>query len=98
MTQQEIYRHIAALPFREQKELVEKLSQNLKLENGENGNKEFEEELEKETPNGNELSINERIAIAINLSGCLRPEAGFIPMTREEEREVIEEYLEEKYS
>lgn len=98
MTQQEIYRQIIALPFREQKELVEKLSRNLKRANGENGNKGFEEELEKETHNGTELSINERIAIAKNLSGCLKPEAGFIPMTREEEREVITEYLEEKYS
>ncbi len=43
LTQQEIYREAVALPFDEQKELVEKLSRNLKRENAENGNKKSKE-------------------------------------------------------
>lgn len=86
MTQQQIFEEFKSYP-KAQKSVV--IRQLLRM---------FEEDLEKEAQDGNELSINERIAIAKNLSGCLRPEAGFIPMTREEEREVITEYLEEKYS
>jgi uncharacterized protein YtpQ (UPF0354 family) len=51
LTQQEIYREAVALPFDEQKELVEKLSRNLKRENAENGNKKSKEK---------ELSIEEK--------------------------------------
>jgi hypothetical protein len=45
-----------------------------------------------------ELTIDERIAITKNLAGCLKPEAKYTPMTKAEERELIEEYLLEKYS
>ncbi len=87
MTQQEIYRQIVALPFREQKELVEKLSRNLKLENGENGNKEFVEK---------ELSVEEKMAIVESLSGFAAVE-GKTPPTDEEIREDYTNYLMEKY-
>ncbi len=83
LTQQEIYREAVALPFDEQKELVEKLSQNLKRENG---NKTSEEK---------ELSIEERKAIVDRLRGALKMENP--PMTKEEDREVIYQYLSEKY-
>ena len=83
LTQQEIYREAVALPYNEQKELVEKLSQNLKRENGENGNVE------------NELSIEERTKIVESLAGTFKMENP--PMTKEEEREFIYERLSEKY-
>ncbi|CAN5243772.1 hypothetical protein BH20ACI1_BH20ACI1_28820 [soil metagenome] len=87
MTQQEIYREAAALPFDEQKELVEKLSRNLQRETSENGNKEAEER---------ELSIEERKAIVDSLRGIAAVE-GKTPPTDEEIREDYTNYLMEKY-
>jgi type III secretion system FlhB-like substrate exporter len=86
LTQQEIYREAIALPYDEQKELVEKLSQNLKRENGENRNKESDKK---------ELSIEERKAIVERLAGSLKMENP--PMTKEETREMYYEHLSEKY-
>lgn len=86
MTQQEIYREAAALPFDEQKELVEKLSRNLQRETGENGNKKAEEK---------ELSIEEKMAIVERLAGSLKMENP--PMTKEEVRDLITEAKAEKY-
>ena len=83
LTQQEIYREAVALPYDEQKELVEKLSQNLKRENGENGNVE------------NELSIEERKAAYLRLRGIAKTENP--PMTKEEVREDYYNFLTEKY-
>lgn len=83
LTQKEILNEIFILPVSEQREIAEKINQNTERIS------ESEE---------NNLSVKERVAIAMQLSGCLKPEAGFTPMTREEEREIIEEYLAEKYS
>ncbi|MBK9215571.1 MAG: UPF0175 family protein [Chloracidobacterium sp.] len=45
-----------------------------------------------------EVAIHERIAITESLAGSLRPDGKYVPMTREEDRELIEEYLAEKHS
>jgi flagellin-specific chaperone FliS len=86
MTQQEIFREVVSLPFREQAELIEKISRNLKQGIAENGNQKIEDK---------ELSIAERIAIVESLAGSLKMENP--PMTKEEDREVIYQYLSEKY-
>ncbi len=86
MTQQEIYRQIIALPFREQKELIEKLSRNLKSANVENGNKEFEEQ---------ETSAEGKKAAYMRLRGALKMKNP--PMTKEEVREIYYEHLVEKH-
>lgn len=83
LTQKEILNEIFTLPVSEQREIVEKINQNAgRIAENED----------------DDLSLDERVAIAMELSGCLKPEAGYTPMTREEEREIIEEYLAEKYS
>ncbi len=86
MTQQEIFREVVSLPFREQAELIEKISRNLKQGIAENGNQKIEDK---------ELSIAERIAIVESLAGSLKMENP--PMTKEEDCEVIYQYLSEKY-
>jgi hypothetical protein len=86
LTQQEIYREAVALPFEEQKELVEKLNRNLKGENHENGNTESEDKM---------LSMNERKAAYLRLRGALKMDNP--PMTKEEVREIYYEHLAEKY-
>lgn len=86
MTQQEIFREVAALPLDEQKELVEKLSRNLQREDGKNGNEKTEEK---------ELSIEEKMAIVERLAGSLKMENP--PMTKEEVRDLITEAKAEKY-
>jgi len=90
MTQQDIFKEISLLPLSEQIEIAERIRRN--AEQKLNGNKDKPDEFQRE------LSIDERVAIAINLSGCLKPDGGYTPMTREEEREIIEEHLAEKYS
>lgn len=86
MTQQEIYQQIIALPFREQKELFEKLNQNLNSENGGNGNKEVEQK---------ETLSEEKKAAYLRLRGALKMKNP--PMTKEEVREIYYEHLVEKY-
>jgi hypothetical protein len=44
-----------------------------------------------------ELTADEKIAIVENLYGSLHAEGKFIPMTKEEFREMRFEYLSEKY-
>ena len=88
LTQNEILRELLTLPVVEQREIIEKVRRNVE-QAAERG---VEDEFQRE------LTVDERIAIARNLAGSLRPEAGYTPMTREEEREIIEEYLAEKYS
>lgn len=90
MTQQQIFNEISLLPVSEQLEIAEKIRRNIQRES--------ENRISADDEFQRELSIDERIAIAKNLSGCLKPEAGYIPMTKEEERELIEEYLAEKHS
>ena len=86
MTPQEIFREVVSLPFREQAELIEKISRNLKQGIAENGNQKIEDK---------ELSIAERIAIVESLAGSLKMENP--PMTKEETREMYYEHLAEKY-
>lgn len=43
------------------------------------------------------LSHDERKALAMSLSGTFKPEGKYMPLTKEEDREIIAEYLEEKY-
>lgn len=86
MTQQEIYCQAIGLPFREQKELIEKLNRNLKREISENGNKEVEEK---------ELSVEERKAAYLRLRGVAKMENP--PMTREEIRKDYYDFLSKKY-
>ncbi len=82
MTQQEIFREVVSLPYREQAELIEKISRNLKQGIAENGNQKTEDK---------ELSTAERIAIVESLAGSLKMENP--TMTKEEDREVIYQYL-----
>jgi hypothetical protein len=90
MTQQQIFKEIALLSISEQLEIVDAVKRkSLRLKK--NNSSEPDEFQRK-------LSVEERIAIAKNLSGCLKPDAGYVPMTKEEEREIIEEYLAEKYA
>jgi hypothetical protein len=90
MNQQELFKEISQLPLSEQLEIVEKIR--LRAEHSAD-----EQPIES---NGftRESTIDDRIAIALDLAGSLKPTAGFTPMTRDEEREIIEEYLAEKYS
>ena len=88
LTQKEILNEVLTLPIAEQREIVEEVRRNIER----TAEKDVEDEFRRE------LSIDERIAIAKNLSGALKPETGYTPMTKEEEREVIEEYLAEKYA
>ncbi|MGI9054295.1 MAG: hypothetical protein ACR2F2_00690 [Pyrinomonadaceae bacterium] len=86
MTQQEIFQEVVSLPFKEQAELVEKIGRNLKQGISENGDNTAKEK---------ELSVEERMAIVKSLAGSLKMENP--PMTKEEDREIIYEYLSEKY-
>jgi hypothetical protein len=90
MTQQQIFKEIALLPISEQLEIIDAVKRK-SLHLKKNRSSEPDEFQRK-------LSVEERIAIAQNLSGCLKPDAGYVPMTKEEEREIIEEYLAEKYA
>lgn len=90
MTQQQIFKEITALSLSEQREIVEKIRRNIEQAT--------ESDPTEEDDFRRELTIDERIAIAKNLSGSLKPDGGYTPMTREEERELIEEYLAEKYA
>lgn len=55
----------------------------------------FEEDLEKETQNNDELSIEEKMAIVESLGGSLKMKNP--PMTKEAVRELIIEAKTEKY-
>lgn len=88
MSSQQIFKEIVLLPLSEQLEIAEKIRRDAKQA--------IEEDIEETDRFQRELSVDERIAIAKNLSGCLKPDGGYTPMTREEEREIIEEYLAEK--
>lgn len=90
LTQKEILNKVFSLPIAEQREIVEKIQEKIHQEN--------ESDDFTEDGFGSELTINERIAITKNLAGCLKPEGKYTPMTKAEERELIEEYLLQKYS
>lgn len=86
--QVELIEKIIHLPIAEQREIIEEVRRHIEQASASKTTDEFRREL----------SAEERVAIAINLSGSLKPETGYVPMTREEEREIIEEYLAEKYA
>lgn len=55
----------------------------------------FEDDLEENTQNGNELSIEEKMVIVERLAGSLKMENP--PMTKKEVRDLITEAKAEKY-
>ncbi len=85
MTQQEIIKQIVAFPIFEQFEIIEKIQQNIK------------QNLQKKngSTDKKELSVEEKLAIVESLGGALKMENP--PMTKSEERKIIEGYLSEKY-
>lgn len=87
ITEDELIKEIARLPFPRQRAIIGRISRSMK-----EGGDGFEEDKFRR-----ELSVEERIAIAMSLSGSFKPDSGYTPMTKEEDREVIMEYLEEKY-
>lgn len=89
ISQKELIREISKLPVPLQRELIGKVSRNLDafLEDGYPEENRFQRELSKE----------ERIALAKSLSGTFKPEKGYMPMTKEEDREVYYEHIMEKH-
>ncbi len=89
ISQKQLIREISKLPIPLQRELIEKVSQNLNafVENGYPEENKFQRELTKQ----------ERIALAKSLSGTFKPEEDFMPMTKEEDREIYYEHIMEKY-
>jgi hypothetical protein len=83
MTQQEIIKEITAFPLFEQFEIVEKIQRNIK------------QNLPPQNGLKKELSIAEKSVIVESLAGSLKMKNP--PMTKTEEREVIADYLAEKY-
>ncbi|MCU0239117.1 MAG: hypothetical protein MUC29_06720 [Pyrinomonadaceae bacterium] len=83
LTQQEIIREILAFPIDEQFEIVEKIQHNIK--------KNFRPQISDKK----ELTVEEKRAIVESLAGSLKMENP--PMTKAEERKIVEDYLAEKY-
>ena len=84
MTQQQIVQEFKTYPKAQKSVIIRQL---LRI---------FEEDLEENTPNGNELSIEERKAIVDSLYGIAAVE-GKTPPTDEEIKEDYLNYLSEKY-
>lgn len=87
MTQEQLLKEIARLPARDFRMLFIRLSAAIR-----EGDPEFETDRFKR-----KLSKEDKRAIAKSLSGTFKPEGHYMPMTKEEDREVILQYLEEKY-
>jgi hypothetical protein len=83
LTQQEIIREILTFPIIEQFEIVEKIQNNIK------------KNLKPQNIAKQELSVEEKLAIVKSLAGSLKMENP--PMTKAEERKIVEDYLAEKY-
>jgi hypothetical protein len=83
LTQQEIIREILAFPIDEQFEIVEKIQHNIK------------KNFRPQNSVKKELTVEEKRAIVESLAGSLKMENP--PMTKAEERRLIEDYLAEKY-
>ena len=84
MTQQQIVQEFKTYPKAQKSVIIRQL---LRI---------FEEDLEENPPNGNELSIEERKAIVESLYGIAAVE-GKTPPTDEEIKEDYINYLSEKY-
>ena len=91
MTQEEILKEIGRLPRRERQALYARFSKAIRY--GDDHVKNFDEDRFRVN-----LSREDRRAIAKSLSGTFKPEGRYMPLTKEEDREIILEYLEEKYS
>lgn len=87
MTQDELLKEISRLPRKEQRSLISRISRSIRLDKADESDDKFIRELTREN----------KIGIAKALSGTFKPEGRYLPMTKEEDREVIMEYLEEKY-
>lgn len=81
MTQQEIIKEIKSFPILEQFKIVEEIQNNIK------------QSLTAETDK-KKLSINKKLAIVEELGGALKMKNP--PMTKEQERLIIEAHLAEK--
>lgn len=89
ISQKELIREISKLPVPLQRELIGKVSRNLDA---------FEESgLPEENRFQRELTKQERVSLAKSLSGTFKPEKGYMPMTKEEDREIYYEHIMEKY-
>lgn len=82
MTHQEIIKQIIAFPVSEQFEIIEEVQRNIK-EN-------FQLQSKK-----NNLSNEEKLAIVKSLDGSLKMENP--PMSKDEEKSFVEDYLTEKH-
>lgn len=81
MTQQEIIKEIKSFPILEQFKIVEEIQNNIK------------QSLTAETDK-KKLSVNKKLAIVEELGGALKMKNP--PMTKEQERLIIEAHLAEK--
>lgn len=88
LTQKEIVKEALTLPIGDQRKIVRILQAELE-------GKSFAGTGTAWKP---ELSVEEKVALTQSLAGSLHPEGKYIPMTKAEDREMIEEYLEEKHS
>lgn len=87
MTQEQILDEIRKLSARDLRGIYARLSQAIREGDGDFDVDKFKRDLPKQ----------DRVAIAKSLSGTFKPDSRYVPMTKEEDREVIMEYLEEKY-
>ncbi len=83
MTQQQLFQEFKSYPKAQKSVVIRRL---LRM---------FEEDLEKETQNDEELSVDEKMAIVEKLGGSLKMENP--PMTKKEVRDLITEAKAEKY-
>ncbi len=82
MTNQQVLDQIIQLPIEERIEIIEEISRSVRVDLSKMDNK--------------ETKIPERSAAINRLRGIAKSDNP--PMTREEERKIIEDYLVEKYS
>ena len=87
MTQERIINEIKKLPRKERWKIASKIMGLVRNGDERLGENKFRRPL----------SRDERRAIALSLSGTFKPEGKYMPMTKEEDREIMAEYLEEKY-
>ncbi len=89
ISQKELIREISRSPVPLQRELIGKVSRNLDAF--------VEDGYPKENKFQRELIIQERIALAKSFSGTFKPDKAYLPMTKEEDREIYYEHILEKY-
>lgn len=87
MTQEQIIAEIRGLPRKERWKIASRIMGIVREGDESLGENKFRRTLSRE----------EKRAIALSLSGTFKPEGRYTPMTKEEDQEIIAEYLEEKY-